>query len=50
MPIRPYLEGHRFDPETVRLMGIAFEMALVILQRSDGIVSPTRDAVAKKDH
>ena len=48
MPIRPYLEGHRFDPETVRLMGIAFEMALVILQRSDGIVSPTRDAVAKK--
>jgi len=26
-------------------MGIAFEMALVILQRSDGIVSPTRDAV-----
>jgi hypothetical protein len=48
MPIRPYLEGHRFDPETVRLMGIAFEMALVILQRSDGIVSPTRDALAKK--
>ena len=48
MPIRPYLEGHRFDPETVRLMGIAFEMALVVLQRTDGIVSPTRDAVAKK--
>ena len=48
MPIRAYFGGHRFDPETVRLMGIAFEMALVILQRSDGIVSPTRDAVAKK--
>ena len=42
------MEGHRFDPETVRLMGIAFEMALVVLQRSDGIVSPTRDALAKK--
>ena len=27
MPIRPFLDGHRFDPETTRLMGIAFEMA-----------------------
>ena len=48
MPIRPYLEGHRFDAETVRLMGIAFEMALVVLQRTEGIVNPTRDALAKK--
>ena len=48
MPIRAYLDGHRFDPETVRLMGIAFEMALVVLERTDGTVSPTRDAVAKK--
>jgi hypothetical protein len=48
MPIRPYLEGQRFDAEMVRLMGIAFEMALVVLQRTDGIVSPTRDALAKK--
>jgi hypothetical protein len=48
MPIRTYLEGHRFDDETTRLMGIAFEMALVALQRTEGTVSPTRDAVAKK--
>ena len=48
MPIRAYLYGHRFDPETTRLMGIAFEMALVALQRTDGIVNPTHDAVAKK--
>ena len=27
MPIRPYLDGHRFDDETIRVMGIAFEMA-----------------------
>ncbi|MEA2955659.1 MAG: hypothetical protein QOJ58_1156, partial [Alphaproteobacteria bacterium] len=27
MPITPYLESHRFDPETTRVMGIAFEMA-----------------------
>jgi hypothetical protein len=40
--------GHRFDAETVRLLGIAFEMAIVALQQGDGIVSPTRDAVAQK--
>ena len=48
MPIRAYLEGHKFDPETTRLMGIAFEMALVALERTDGPVNPTRDAVAQK--
>ena len=32
MPIRPHLEGHKFDPETIRIMGIAFEMALVALK------------------
>ena len=48
MPIRSYLDGHRFDPETVRLMGIAFEMALVSLQRTDGSINPTRAAVDQK--
>jgi hypothetical protein len=48
MPIRSYLEGHRFDAEITRLMGIAFETALVALQRSDGVVDPLRDAVAQK--
>jgi len=48
MPIRAYLEGHKFDPETTRLMGIAFETALVALERTDGPVNPTRDAVAQK--
>ena len=42
------LDGLRFDPEAIRLMGIAFEMALVALQRTDGIFNPTRDAVAQK--
>ncbi len=32
MPIRPYLDGHRFDPEAVRVMGIGFEMTLVALR------------------
>ena len=48
MPIRSYLDGHHFDPETIRLMGIAFEMALVALQRTDGAINPTREAVAQK--
>jgi hypothetical protein len=48
MPIRTYLDGRRFDPETIRLMGIAFEMALVALQRTNGIVNPTRDTVVQK--
>ena len=48
MPIRHYLQGHRFAPETARLLGVAFEMALVTLQHADGPVAPTRDAVAQK--
>jgi hypothetical protein len=27
MPIRPFLSGQMFDPETARLLGVAFEMA-----------------------
>jgi len=33
---------------SARLLGVAFEMALVALQHADRIVSPTRDAVAQK--
>ena len=35
MPIRPYLRGQKFDPETIRVMGLAFEMALVALRLAD---------------
>jgi hypothetical protein len=35
MPIRPYLDGQRFDPEAVRVMGLAFEMALIALRLTD---------------
>jgi hypothetical protein len=27
VPIRPFLGGQTFDPETARLLGVAFEMA-----------------------
>jgi hypothetical protein len=35
MPFRPHLDGQKFDPETIRVMGIAFEMALVALRLVD---------------
>jgi hypothetical protein len=35
MPIRSYLNGQRFDPETVRLMGLAYEMTLISLRLVD---------------
>jgi hypothetical protein len=33
MPIRHYLQGHRFDAEAVRLLGIAYEMTPRALQQ-----------------
>jgi hypothetical protein len=47
MPISPYLDGMPFDPETRRVMGLAFESTLAALRladRSDPIVA----IVAKK--
>jgi hypothetical protein len=35
MPIRPFLDGHKFDPETIRIMGLAFEIARVALGPTD---------------
>jgi hypothetical protein len=32
MPITPFLNGLGFDPETVRVMGVAFEMTCAALQ------------------
>ena len=35
MPITPYLDGISVDPETKRVMGVAFEMARASLRCSD---------------
>ena len=35
MPITPYLDGMSVDPETKRVMGVAFEMTLAALRLSD---------------
>jgi hypothetical protein len=32
MSIRPFLNGHRFDQETVRILGVAFEQVCIALQ------------------
>ena len=45
MPIRAYLDGQRFPPETIRLMGIAFEIAIQALRNRD-VVDPPREAIA----
>jgi hypothetical protein len=47
MPITPFLDNARFDPEATRVMGVAFEMtraALRLTDRDDPIVG----AIAKK--
>ena len=46
MPIRQYLDGERFDPETTRLLGIVFETAIQAL-RNRGVVDPPREAIAR---
>jgi hypothetical protein len=35
MPITIFLNGHKFDPETRRVMGVAFEMTRAALRLAD---------------
>jgi|SRR3954466_15505671 hypothetical protein len=46
MPIRQYLDGDRFHPETTRLLGIAFETAIQALHNW-GVLDPPREAIAR---
>jgi hypothetical protein len=32
MPLRQFVDGHRFDPEAIRHMGLAFEIVRAALQ------------------
>ena len=36
MPITPFLGDQEFDPETTRIMGVAFEMARASVKRDWG--------------
>jgi hypothetical protein len=35
MPITPFLNGARFDPEDKRVLGVAFEMVCIALRIGD---------------
>ena len=35
MPITQFLNGHRFDPETRRILGVAFEQVCIALRIGD---------------
>jgi hypothetical protein len=35
MPIRQYLDGHKFDPDAVEAMGVAFAIVRTALQLRD---------------
>ena len=45
MPIRPFLNGQTFDPETTRLMGIAFETVRAAIKRPGDL---TDEMIARK--
>jgi hypothetical protein len=36
MPIRQFLNGQKFDPEAIRVMGLAFEIARIALRLEEG--------------
>jgi hypothetical protein len=47
MPITQFLDGQRFDPETVRILGVAFEIACVALRAEDSD-NFVKQAIARK--
>jgi hypothetical protein len=48
MPIRRFLDSQPFDPETIRLMGLAFEMALASFRLIPDYADPIREVIARK--
>jgi hypothetical protein len=47
MPITPYLNGERFDPETKRVLGVAFEIICASLRIGD-CAEDVKQAIANK--
>jgi hypothetical protein len=47
MPITPFLNGERFDPETRRVLGIALELVCVAVRSGDG-ADGVKQAIADK--
>jgi hypothetical protein len=46
MPIRPYINGERFEDETLRVMGVAFEAVCAAL-RIGGSDDDVRQAIPR---
>src|SRR5262249_34836821 len=47
MPIRPFLNGEQFDPETVRILGVALEQVCIALRTGD-CDDDVKQAIANK--
>ena len=47
MPIRPFLNGRRFNQETLRILGVAFAQVCVTLQ-IEGSADDVKQAIANK--
>jgi hypothetical protein len=47
MPITPFLNGEKLDPETRRVMGVALEMACLALRTGD-CADDVKQAIANK--
>ena len=47
MPITQFLNGERYDPETKRVLGVAFEMTCIALRAEDSDDS-VKQAIAAK--
>jgi hypothetical protein len=47
MPIRPFLNGEKFDPETTRVLGCAFELTCIALRVGD-CEDEVKQAIANK--
>ena len=47
MPIRPFLNGEKFDQETLRILGVAFEQVYIALRTGD-CDDDVRQAIANK--
>ena len=47
MPITPFLNGERPDPETTRVLGVAFEMTCIALRAEDAD-DFVKNAIARK--
>jgi hypothetical protein len=47
VPIRPFLNGRRFDDETLRILGVAFEQVCIALRTGD-CADDVKQSIANK--